>query len=368
VIKLLLFIPTLDQSGAEKQFSLLATGLSRGEFDIQVVCLTRGGPYESLLEEHGIPVAVLHKRLKFDPVAYFRLRAFFKRFQPDIVHSWLFAANAYGRLAAGSRDRPKIIISERCVDSWKQSWQLKLDRKLIPRTDRLVANSQSVAEFYREQGFPGEKIVVIPNGVKLCDEGPLSPDEKNSLLKTWEIPPGSRIVGYAGRLAPQKRGADLIWSLQLLRQLTDRVYLVIIGDGPERTEMLKLSQHMGCDHLVRFLGHQNNVPRLMRAFDVAWLASDFEGQSNSLMEAMAAGVPVVASDIPANRELVADGETGFLVKVGDCPAFSQFADRILADPELARRLGEAGRERMRMHFNVETMIESHRVLYHELAG
>jgi glycosyltransferase involved in cell wall biosynthesis len=101
---------------------------------------------------------------------------------------------------------------------------------------------------------------------------------------------------------------------------------------------------------------------------VVWLASDFEGQSNSLMEAMAKGIPVVASDIPANRELVADGETGFLVNVGDCPAMSQFTDRILADPELARRLGEAGRERMRTKFDLKTMIESHRKLYHEAAG
>ena len=368
MIKLLLLIPTLDRSGAEKQFSLLAAGLPREEFEVQVVCLTRGGPYESLLREKGIPVTVLHKRMKFDPVAYFRLRGFIRRWRPDIVHTWLFAANAYGRLAVGGRSRPRVIISERCVDSWKQGWQLKLDRKLIPRTDRLIANSQSVAEFYRGQGFPGERIVVIPNGIQLASDGPLSPDEKNAQLKEWGIPPGSRIVGYAGRLAPQKRGADLIWSLQLLRQLTDRVFLVIVGDGPDRFEMMKLAQHMGCDHLVRFLGPQEDVPRLMRAMDVFWLASDFEGQSNSVMEAMAVGVPVVASDIPANRELVIDGETGFLVRVGDCPAFSQFTDRILADAELARRLGEAGRERMRNHFDLDAMIESHRVLYQELAG
>lgn len=368
MIKLLLLIPTLDRSGAEKQFSLLATGLPREEFDIHAVCLTRGGAYESLLKNHGIPVTVLHKRLKFDPVAFFRLRSFLKRFRPDVMHTWLFAANAYGRLAAGNRERPKVIISERCVDSWKQGWQLKLDKKLIPRTHRMVANSESVAEFYRQQGFPAERMVVIPNGVDVSDGKPLPSGEKDEMLKEWDIPAGSRIVGYVGRLAPQKRGHDLIWSMQLLRQLTDRVYFVIVGDGPDRVEMVRLSQHMGCDHLVRFLGHREDSQRLMRAFDVVWLASEFEGQSNSLMEAMAAGIPVVASDIPANRELVVDGQTGFLVNVGDCPAMSQFTDRILADPNLARRLGEAGRERMRTQFDLQTMIESHRKLYHEAAG
>ena len=92
---------------------------------------------------------------------------------------------------------------------------------------------------------------------------------------------------------------------------------------------------MSCDHLVRFTGHRDDAARLIGLFDVFWLASDFEGMSNSIMEAMAAGVPVVASDIPPNRELVVDGQTGFLVKVGDSVGMAQFADRILADPALA---------------------------------
>jgi len=368
VIKLLLLIPTLDRSGAEKQFSLLATGLSREEFEIRVVCLTRGGPYEAVLRKQEIPVSVLHKRLKFDPVAFFRLRKLIKEWRPDILHTWLFAANAYGRLAAGKADGPKVLVSERCVDSWKQRWQLQLDRKLVSRTDRLIANSQSVADYYRDQGVPGEKIVVIPNGVAVDEEPAFPPQERNAILAEFAIPPHSRVVGFAGRLAPQKRGVDLIWSMQLLQQVTNNVHLVIVGEGPDREEMIKLAQHMSCDNLVRFVGHRDDVTRLMRVFDVVWLPSEFEGQSNSLMEAMAAGVPVVASDIPANRELVVDGETGYLVKVGDCPAFSQFTDRILADPDLAGRLGEAGRKRMQDHFSVPAMIESHRTLYQEVAG
>ncbi len=368
VIKLLLLIPTLDRSGAEKQFTMLTTGLSREEFELHVICLTRSGPYEALLHEQGIPVTVLHKRLKFDPIALFRLRKFIKKFQPDILHTWLFAGNAYGRLAAGKKTPPKVLISERCVDSWKSGWQLKLDRKLIPRTERLIANSQSVAEFYRDQGFPDDKIVVIKNGIPALTEPPLSTAARNAMLREFQIPPGSQIVGYAGRLAPQKRGIDLIWSMQLLQQLTNGVYLVIVGDGPDREDMIKLAQHMNCDHLVRFLGHREDVPRLMRMFDVCWLTSSFEGQSNSIMEAMSAGVPVVASDIPANRELVVDGETGYLVTVGDCPAYSQFTDRILADAELAKRLGDASRQRMRQEFALETMIASHRALYQEVAG
>ncbi|MGH7127929.1 MAG: glycosyltransferase, partial [Planctomycetaceae bacterium] len=102
--------------------------------------------------------------------------------------------------------------------------------------------------------------------------------------------------------------------------------------------------------------------------NVVWLASDFEGLSNSVMEAMALGIPVVASDIPPNRELVGDGRTGFIVKVGDSVGFAQFSDRILADPALADRLGRAARERMRSEFSIEKMVQAHAALYRQVVG
>lgn len=365
MIKILLVIPTLDRSGAEKQFTLLATRLPREEFDVRVVALTRGGPYAAELEAAGVPLTVLNKRLRFDPFALYRLKKIIREFQPDILHTWLFAANSYGRMLAGGGDKPKVIVSERCVDVWKSGWQLALDRRQIPRTCRLVGNSNGVADFYRELGYPDDKLVVIPNGTELLDG---ESADREAVLNEFNIPAGSRIVGSVGRLARQKRGRDLIWAMQLLRQLTNRVYYLVVGSGPERGELVRLAEHMGCDHLVRFAGHREDATRLIRAFDVFWLASDFEGMSNSMMEAMAAGVPVVASDIPPNRELIVDGETGFLVRTGDSVGFAQFADRILADPELARRLGEAGRRRIRDSFSVEKMVAAHVELYRQVAA
>ena len=129
---------------------------------------------------------------------------------------------------------------------------------------------------------------------------------------------------------------------------------------------MRFARQMTCDHLMRFAGQRDDSERLIGLMNVLWLASDFEGMSNSIMEAMAAGVPVVASDIPPNRELVIDGETGYLVGVGDSVGFAQFADRILADDDLARRLGNAGRERMRAEFSVEKMVAAHAALYREV--
>jgi len=365
VIRLVLLIPTLDRSGAEKQFVLLATQLPRDEFDIHAVALTRGGPYEVPLRESGIPLTILGKRWKCDPFALRRLKRVLDRDKPDILHTWLFTANAYGRLVAGKALRPQVIVSERCVDTWKSGWQLRLDRRQIKRTRCLVANSQGVADFYSQQGFPAERIVVIPNGVKVADEEPI---DRAAVLREYEIPPEGRVIGYVGRLARQKRVSDLFYSFHLLRQLTDSVFLLIVGDGPQRGQLEELAQQMRIDHLVRFTGQRDDATQLIRQMNVFWLASDFEGMSNSLMEAMAAGVPAVASKIGPNSELVIDGETGFLVDVGDHVAFAQFTDRLLADPKLAGRLGSAARERALKEFSIKTMVNAHADLYREIVA
>lgn len=365
--KLMLLVPTLDQSGAEKQLTLLACRLPRDEFDVHVVALTRSGAFADELAQHGVRLTVIGKRWKFDPMAMWRLRKLIKAEQPDIVHTWLFAANAYGRLMVGRRrsPRPKLIVSERCVDVWKAGWQLWLDQKLIERTDRLIGNSVAVAEFYKSIGYPADRISVIPNGIEVPTPTPF---DRDALLAELEIPRGVPVIGFVGRMAKQKRVDDLVFAMALVSILRPDAHLLLVGDGPERDKLTKFARDIDIDHHTRFTGHRADAAKLLRIMDLFWIASDFEGQSNSIMEAMAAGLPVIATDIPPNRELVVDGETGFLVRVGDRAGFQQFADRILADPELARRLGDAGRERMRQNFSIDKMVATHARLYREVLG
>ena len=354
-------IPTLDQSGAEKQLSLLACGLKQQTiWDLDVVALTRGGPFQQVLEANGVPVTILNKRGKIDPFCWRKLRAHLKSRQPDLLHTWMFTANAYGRLAAGRKPAFRTLVSERCVDSWKSHWQRQLDRRLIARTDRLLANSEPVAEFYRELGYPEKMISVIPNGVEVK---PRDEALRKKLLAEWKLPVDARIVGYVGRLAPQKRVRDLIWAFQLFRQLTDNVYFVIAGDGPARDDLQEFAAQARCDHLIRFVGHRAEGAELMNAFDQFWLASDFEGMPNSLMEALAAGVPSIASDIPANRQLIAPGETGELFPVGDSLALAQLADRLLSDTARAAAMSERAVRQMSDEFSIPAMIDRHQALY-----
>ncbi|QDU50420.1 glycosyltransferase [Gimesia panareensis] len=369
MIKVSLLIPTLDQSGAEKQLALLATSLPRDEFDVQVIALTRGGPYAEVLKQHDIPVTILKKRFKFDPLAYRALKKTLQQQQPDILHTWLFAANSYGRMAVkrlpASQKIPKVIVSERCVDSWKSNWQHSIDRRLLPQTALLVGNSQGVVDFYREQGVPESLLRVVRNGIILPDTT-VDETTRKQLYQDYNIPTEARLIAFVGRLARQKRVEDLLWALQLIRQMNENVILLLIGDGPERAKLEQLAHKYTVTPNVRFLGHRTDVDQLFPLFEVFELASDFEGQSNSIMEAMSYGIPVVASDIPPNRELVAHGETGFLTSVGDSTGFAQYAERILADPQLAQDLGNAARKRMQEEFSVAKMVKGYAKLYREV--
>jgi glycosyltransferase involved in cell wall biosynthesis len=363
VIRVSLLIPTLDRSGAEKQLTLLATGLPRDEFDVEVIALDRGGPYAETLRDADVPVTIIGKRGRFDPGALRRLRTHLRQRQPDILHTWLFAANAYGRMAVG-RSRTKVVVSERCVDSWKAVWQFAIDRWLASRTDCLVANSQSVAEFYAERGVR-VPIVVIPNGIEV----PCPPTSTRAELQAeLNLPGDARLVCYVGRLAEQKRVDDLLWAAQLLRQADPRAYFLIIGDGPERSRLEQHARDVEVAEHVRWLGHREDAAAILSLCDVFWLGSSFEGMSNSLLEAMSCGRPVVVTDIPPNRELVTHGVEGYLVKIGDGAGFAQFTVRLLADPGLSRKLGDAGRERVRRDFSTETMVDAHARLYRELVG
>jgi glycosyltransferase involved in cell wall biosynthesis len=363
---LLLVIPTLVRGGAEKQLAVLACGLPRGEFDVHVAVLTHTGPLEDQLRQADIPVTPMGKRWKVDPPAYWRLKRLMLELKPDIVHTWLFAANAYGRQAACAAGVKHIVAGERCVDPWKGPLHLAIDRWLANRTERIVTNSSGVREFYVSRGLPAGKFAVIPNGVGPFDPGQAATRE--ALLAELNLPSDARLIGAIGRLWPQKRVKDLIWAADLLKSARDDSHLLVIGDGPQRWRLARYRDQNEVADRVHLLGERSDVPRFLAHLDCLWLASEYEGQSNAIMEAMSAGVPVVATDIPGNRDLVVPGQTGYLVPVGDRAAFTSLTHRLLDDRDLAARLGAAGRERMLAEFSVERMIERHAQLYRELVA
>lgn len=362
MIRIAFVIPTLDQSGAERQLTLLATGLPRDEFTVHVVALNRGGPFADDLRAAGISVEVLGKRFRFDPLTYLRLRNSLRAFKPDVVQSFLFAANSYVRLPGIAPANCRVVVSERCVDSWKSGWQVALDRRLIDRTNAMTANSASVASFYENVGVPKDLITVIPNSMP---SGPARYTREQA-RQILGLRPEDRVVGFSGRLAPQKRLPDLIWGFQLLHQVVENARLVVLGEGAERDSLTSFASRLGCREKIIFTGHRPDAWPLLAALDAFVLPSEFEGMSNSLMEAMSLGVPCVASDIAPNLELITHEETGLLFQLGKSPELTKAIARLLQSPELASKLGNAGRHLIETQHSVDQMVNRHRTLYNRL--
>jgi glycosyltransferase involved in cell wall biosynthesis len=268
-----------------------------------------------------------------------------------------------------------LVAGERCVDTWKRPHELLIDRYLSRRTARIVANSPGVQEFYVGHGLAAEKFAVISNGIP---PAPAPNATRSRILAELGLPDPTFLIGVIGRLAHQKRVKDAIWAVDLLRVFRKDVHLLIVGDGPHRPQLERFSDLVTTDNYVHFLGHRSDVPRLLPHFDLLWSPSAFEGQSNSVMEAMAAGVPVVATDIPGTRDLVVHGETGYLIPTRGRAAQSatvnetvarglaKYTNDLLNDREKALRMGAAGRQRMLEQFSVPHMVAQYAALYRRL--
>jgi len=308
----------------------------------------------------GIPVTDLGMTAKWRLDALWRLYRLLRRRHPTILHTWMFHANIPGRVLGRLAGVPIIISGERTMGQ-ESRWRYWLNRITDPLTDRVVCVSQLVADFVvAEVGIPRHKTIVIPNGIdaRAFERLPAQREARAGL----GLPLDSTLVGTVARLDPVKR-LDVL--LQALASLND-VYTIIVGDGPERTRLEALSKQSEIGGRVHFAGQQEDVRPWLAAMDVFALSSDWEGMSNALLEAMAASLPVVAAAVGGTPEVVVDGVTGLLVPPRDPDALAQAITRLLRDPDLRRRMGCAGRERVEQHFSIKETVRQTEALYETL--
>jgi glycosyltransferase involved in cell wall biosynthesis len=348
--------------GAGRQVALLAEGLPRAEFDVHVCALGSSGPLAIELADGGVPTAALGRRWPVDPAALWRLHRYVAALRPQIVHAWQFPANAYGRLACTNGCR--LVATQRRAELANHWPQEQLDRWLQPRTERLVATSEAVRSFCLLRGGlpqPG-RIEVVPPGIV----EPPAP-ERRTLREELELPEEARLVAAVGSLTHRRRVKDMVWAMELLGIVVPHLHLLVVGDGPQRRSLQRYAADFRHAGAIHFLGSRD-AREIWPQVDLLWSAGDEDGPPLAILEAMAAGVPVVASDTPGNREVIAPGETGLLFPPGDRPGLGRCALRLLQDAAQAQRIGQAGQEHALRQFAAPAMIERHAAMYRELAA
>ncbi|MBN1993495.1 MAG: glycosyltransferase [Anaerolineae bacterium] len=359
-VKLFHLITELSVGGAQKALFRLLKYLDRDRFAPVVACLYNGeGTVATEIRNLDIPVFDLGMTAKWRGDALGRLYRLLRREQPDILHTWLFHANLPGRVLGRLAGVPVIICAERTM-VMESEWRYRLNRSTIKLVDRVIANSANVREFCLSHiGLPAEKVVVIPNGIEL---NPAPPPARAAARQSLGLPLESLVVGAVSRFAPVK-GLDVL--LRALVQVP-HARLVVVGDGPERANLTQLAGDLGITQQVHWAGYRADVPHLLPAFDLFVQPSWHEGLPNTILEAMAAGLPVVATAVGGTPEVVVDGVTGLIVPPGDPMALAGAIHHLLVDTNLRGQMGRAGQSRVQQHFDIQQNVERTESLYKEL--
>ena len=341
-------ITELDEGGAERALTQIVTRLDRSRWEPQVFSLSGPGPLTQHFEAAGIPVFDCGIRTASNPYhawrAYSRLTRSLREWQPQIVQSFLFHANMLGRLAAWRSGVPHVLSGIRVAD---QRGRLRhcLDRWTERLIHQHVCVSQAVAAFStRTSGLSPDKMTVIPNGVDLSVFQHARPFDLTEL----GIPAGSQVVLSVGRLDPQKDPLTLLAAFEIVNRKIPDAHLILVGDGPLKAELQRRISDSsvpegpagtpGTDHVsghIHLAGWQRDIPGLLQSADAFALASRFEGMPNVVLEAGAAGTPVIATSAEGVPEILENDCNGWLVPIGDAPALAQALIEALLNREQA---------------------------------
>ncbi len=352
-------------SAAVKQLALLISQVDGDEFEMHACMVVPRGARFAELGALETRLTIIEGRSPTDPAAWWQLRKRLDALRPKLAHAWDAAATP-GRLAALAAGVPHVVASLRhghVLSGWRRRLAA---RRLLAYTDAVLVNSQWLEDYARAQGLPAARLRLVRDGVELPPPLAHVGESCAALLAELGLPGGARLIGSVAKLTPVSRIKDLIWAADLLKVIRDDVHLLVVGDGPQRAILERFRHQCHIDDKVHFLGAVGNPTRIIRLCEVFWLAGEEGGLRGSLVQAMAAGVPVVAGDAPGCGELVADGQNGFLVPVGDRAALARAANKILDNAELAERLGTAARARVAADFSAAAMVAAHAALYREL--
>ena len=372
-LRTLQFVDSLRVGGAERQFLHLVAGLRARDVSVRVACFKSQGDLAGELSTHGVEVVELPISSLASPTCLarvVRLARLLRRERVDVVHSTTLYPNLLGVLAGRLAGTPAVIASVRDMGIMWNRRLLAAERTVCRMAHAVVVNAEAIAERLRNQGWNGAKIEVIPNGITPNE---LALHSHPELRRELGIPAGAPIVAVVGRLHWIKRLEDFVTAAASVAFRHPEARFLIVGPTQSFPEvernaaMLRaLGNQLGLGERLILTGVRPDVPRLLTELAVSVSSSLAEGLSNTVLESMAAGVPVVATAVGGTPEIVAEGVTGLLVPPCDPKALAAGICKLLESPELAAEMGRAGKKRIAERFGRGLMVERTHQLYLDL--
>ena len=352
---------SLSPGGTERLVIEICRHLA-GRVDSIVCCLDEPGAWAAELSQLNIPVASLSRRPGFHPGLALELARVIKTHQVDVIHCHHYSPYVYGLLATLIHPRVRLVFTEHGrLSNVPPSRKRKTVNPMLAWWPAwLCAVSADLKQHMMAEGFPGHRLHVVYNGID-AGERP-RPAQRQAAREALGVTRNAFVVGAVGRLDPVKNLPLLLRAHRVLVDEHPEARLVIVGDGPEREALHAEAQALGIADSVRFTGYRADVRAIMPAFDAYANSSTYEGVSLTILEAMAATRPVVATEVGGNPEVVVDHETGRLVP-GHVRAFAGALLELARNPLSRHTMGEAGRWRVKRHFSIDRMVQQYAAVY-----
>lgn len=368
-IRIAYCIDTFEIGGTELNAVRTAEALDPERFELCVAHLQADGPLLARYENLGIRMVHFPIPNLYSPQTVrlgLRFAGLLRDWGADVVHTHDIYTNTFAVPWARLFGKGAVLASRRWWNVAPRPGLLALNRWSYRLAHRVLANSARVAGLLAsEEGVPQAKIAEIPNFLEESAFAPVDAALRMAQRRAWGVPDDAFAIGIVARLAPVKNHPLL---LRALEQLDARFHLVLVGDGPSRSELGQLARQLDIEHRVHFAGEVISPLNLHQFFDASVLCSLNEGFPNSVIEALAAARPVVATAVGGIPDVVVDGVTGLLTPLADPAPLAGALRTLEADLRLRTRLGETGRETVRSKFHEEVVIEKLSALYETLAN